>query len=471
MPRIRTTLATEVLVELRRGDRMALHRQLEVELRSAIRSGRLTPGSALPSTRTLAEQLSISRGTVVEAYEQLVAEGYLQSRHGAGTRVAPRLAEPVAGPSPSPTTDPVRFDFGYGRPDVTHFPRQEWLRSVRRVLNEAPSARLGYLDGRGAPELHDALATYLNRVRRTVATPDRIVICNGFAQALNLALCVLREMGAARVAVEDPGHNDTPVVARHQGLDVETLPVDDDGIDVDALARVEADAVVVTSAHQFPMGGVLSPGRREALVRWAVERQTFIIEDDYDAEYRYDREPIGAIQGLAPERVIYAGTASKVLAPGLRLGWILAPLDLVDRLAGAKEMFDRGSAVIEQLAFADFVARGGFDHHLRRMRPLYRHRRDRLLDALARFAPDLRPVGISAGAHLVAMLPDDVDEAAVVKVAATLGVQVYGLQRYRLGGQDGPGGLVFGYGAITEAHIAEGIALVAQAVSAARARR
>jgi GntR family transcriptional regulator/MocR family aminotransferase len=305
-------------------------------------------------------------------------------------------------------------------------------------------------------------------VRRTEATPDRIVICNGFAQALHLALCVLRELGAKRVAVEDPGQDDTPAVARHQGLDVETVPVDDDGIDVDALARVDADAVVVTSAHQFPMGGVLPPSRRDALVRWAVERRAFIIEDDYDAEYRYDREPIGAIQGLAPERVIYAGTASKVLAPGLRLGWIVAPLDLVDRLADAKVMFDRGSPAIEQLAFADFVARGGFDHHLRRMRPLYRRRRDRLLDALARLAPDLRPVGASAGAHLVAILPEDVDEAALVDRAAALGVQVYGLQRYRLSSQGEPGGLVFGYGGITEADIAEGMALVAQALAASK---
>jgi GntR family transcriptional regulator/MocR family aminotransferase len=216
------------------------------------------------------------------------------------------------------------------------------------------------------------------------------------------------------------------------------------------------------------MGGVLPPGRRDALVRWAVERGAYIIEDDYDAEYRYDREPIGAIQGLAPERVIYAGTASKVLAPGLRLGWIVAPMDLVDRLAGAKELFDRGSPAIEQLAFAEFVARGAFDHHLRRMRPLYRRRRDRLLDALARLAPDLRPVGASAGAHLVAILPEDVDEAALVDRAAALGVQVYGLQRYRLSSRDGPGGLVFGYGGITEADIAEGIALVAQAVAASK---
>jgi GntR family transcriptional regulator/MocR family aminotransferase len=461
-------LATEVLVELRRGDRTALHRQLEDELRSAIRSGRLTPDSALPSTRTLADQLSISRGTAVEAYEQLVAEGYLESRHGGGTRVASRVAEPVAQPVVSRPAEEFRFDFAYGRPDVTQFPRQEWLRSVRRVLNEAPSARLGYLDGRGAPELHDALAAYLNRVRRTMATPERIVICNGFAQALHLALSVLHEMGAKRLAVEDPGQADTPAVAHHQGLDVETVPVDEEGIDIGALARADADAVVVTSAHQFPMGGVLPPGRRDALVRWAVERGAYIIEDDYDAEYRYDREPIGAIQGLAPERVIYAGTASKVLAPGLRLGWIVAPMDLVDRLAGAKELFDRGSPAIEQLAFAEFVARGAFDHHLRRMRPLYRRRRDRLLDALARLAPDLRPVGASAGAHLVAILPEDVDEAALVDRAAALGVQVYGLQRYRLSSRDGPGGLVFGYGGTTEADIAEGIALVAQAVAASK---
>ena len=325
-----------------------------------------------------------------------------------------------------------RVDFAYGRADVTGFPRQAWMRSIRRVMIEAPSSRLGYLEGRGAPELREALAVYLNRVRGTVATPDRIVICNGFAQALHLALEVLADTGARRLAVEDPGQVDTPAVARRHHLSVAAIPADEDGIVVEALARSDADAVVVTPAHQFPVGGVLPASRREALVAWADAGSRFILEDDYDAEYRFDREPIGAIQGLAPERVLYAGSASKVLAPGLRLGWLVAPDALVDRLAEAKEASDRGSAGIEQLAFADFLARGGFDHHLRRMRPIYRRRRDRLLAALTRYVPSARPVGASAGLHLVAMLPPGIDEAAVVDGAADAGVRVHGLRRYRI---------------------------------------
>jgi GntR family transcriptional regulator/MocR family aminotransferase len=456
-----------MLLELRRDDPEPLHRQIEREIRAGIHAGRFASGSALPSTRALADTFGLSRGVVVEAYEQLIAEGYLVSRHGGGTRVTMRA--PAA--APAALTRPgveYRIDFAYGRPDVTGFPRQAWMRSIRRVMVEAPSARLSYLEGRGALELREALTVYLDRVRGTVATPDRIVICNGFAQALHLALEVFADIGVRQLAVEDPGQIDTPVVARRHGLSVAAIPADEDGIVVDELARSNADAVVVTPAHHFPIGGVLPPSRRDALIAWADAGSRFILEDDYDAEYRYDRAPIGAIQGLAPERVLYAGSASKVLAPGLRLGWLVAPDALVDRLALAKEASDRGSAGIEQLAFADFLARGGFDHHVRRMRPIYRRRRDRLLAALARHVPSARPVGASAGLHLVAMLPQGIDEDAVVDGAAADGVRVYGIRRYQITGQARPAGLVFGYGAISEAEIDEGVRVVGRVLDAIR---
>jgi GntR family transcriptional regulator/MocR family aminotransferase len=473
MTRTRTTLASEVLLELRRDDPVALYRQIEREIRAGIHSGRFASGSALPSTRGLAGALAVSRGVVVEAYEQLIAEGYLVGRRGGGTRVAARSVPsvPAAVTVPSPE---YQIDFAYGRPDVTGFPRQAWMRSLRRVLIEAPSSRLGYLEGRGAPELRQALAAYLDRTRGTATTPDRIVICNGFAQALHLALEVLADAGVRMLAVEDPGQSDVPAVARRHRLTIAAIPADEDGIDVKALARSDADAVLVTPAHQFPVGGVLPPSRREALVAWADAGPRFIVEDDYDAEYRFDREPIGAIQGLAPERVLYAGSASKVLAPGLRLGWLVAPDALVDRLAEAKEASDRGSAGIEQLAFADFLARGGFDHHLRRMRPIYRRRRDRLLAALTRYMPSARPVGASAGLHLVAMLPPGIDEDAVAGRAAAAGVRVHGLRRFRITEPAGSAGLVFGYGAVPEADIDEGVRIVGlmvdQATSVGRRR-
>jgi GntR family transcriptional regulator/MocR family aminotransferase len=335
-----------------------------------------------------------------------------------------------------------------------------------RCLNEAPNERLSYIDGRGVPELRTALAAYLNRVRGTAADPENIVVCNGFAQGMTLISQVLRDAGARRVALEDPSSDDTPI-PRSVGLEVIGIPVDESGICVEALAKADADAVLVTAAHQFPVGGVLPPERRSALVAWATARDALIVEDDYDAEYRYDREPIGAIQGLAPDRVVYIGSASKTLAPGLRLGWMIVPSALVDRVAAAKVAADRGSPAIEQLAFADFLTRGEFDHHLRRMRPIYRRRRDALLAALQRYLPELQPVGASAGLHVLAWLPPGISESRVLEEGKRLGVGIDGLEKYRITRRDGPGALIFGYANLTERAIEEGVRLLAQALAAA----
>jgi GntR family transcriptional regulator/MocR family aminotransferase len=469
MARSRTSSAAELLVELRRDDPLPLHRQLEQELRGAVRSGRLGAGSVLPSTRALAAQLDLSRGVVVEAYEQLVAEGYFVSRPGGATRVSERVVEPIAPATSRSPSSAFRIDFGYGRPDVTQFPRQTWLRSLRRVLNEAPSERLAYLDPRGAPELRETLASYLNRVRGTAADAERIVICNGFAQAIGLIAQAIRARGGTTLAVEDPSQvDDVKRVAGVFGLAIEAIPTDASGIVVEALARTAADAVLLTPAHQFPTGAVLSAERRAEVVAWAGAGDRLIVEDDYDAEYRYDREPIGAIQGLAPERVLYAGSASKTLAPGLRLGWMLAPSDLVDELAAIKIANDRGSPSLEQLAFADFLGRGEFDHHLRRMRPVYRARRDALLAALHQYLPDLEPAGASAGLHVVAWLPAGVDEAALVARVAAAGVALSGLAPYHASPDTARPGLLFGYGAVTEREIDEGVRIVAEALAARR---
>ena len=468
MARTRTSSAAELLIDLQR-DEEPLHRQLERELRKAIRSGRLIDGFVLPSTRGLAEELNVSRGVVVEAYEQLVAEGYLSSSQGGTTRVSARVGE--TGPSATPAVSeapPIRFQFAYGRPDVSEFPRQVWLRSLKRVLNESPSERLSYIDPRGAPELRLALADYLNRVRGTASEPERMVVVNGFAQALRLVMTVIKANGGRRVLFEDPGQDDAMRAAREIGLHVVRLPVDDAGLETAGLESMEADLVLLTPAHHFPTGAVMSAGRRAAIVAWAKRRRAVILEDDYDAEYRYDREPIGAIQGLAPENVIYAGSASKTLAPGLRLGWLVAPSRLVDQIADLKKAVDRGSPSIEQLAFADFLSRGEFDRHLRRMRPIYRARRDALLRTLRRHLPDLRPVGASAGLHVLAWLPAGVDEAGVVARAATEGVNVEPLAPFWADG--GPPGLLFGYGGITEAAIDEGVRIIATAVAESSAQ-
>jgi GntR family transcriptional regulator / MocR family aminotransferase len=462
MTRLRTSSELELLVQLRRDGPEPLHQQLEAEIREAIRAGRLEAGTVVPSSRALARDLGLSRGVVIEAYEQLAAEGYLATRPGGTTSVAEAAARRQASAVEPPAVPSHHVDFRSGRPDVSQFPRSVWLRSLRRVLIEAPSERFSYLGGRGAPELRRALAAYLDRVRGTCAHPDSFVITTGYAQAFGLTVRVLQAMGARRLAMENPSLEDSRAIAQAAGLQVIGVPVDDLGLRVDELERSPADAVLVTPAHQMPTGAVLPPERRAALVAWAKARNGLIIEDDYDAEYRYDRTPIGAIQGLAPERVIYAGSSSKTLAPGLRLGWLLAPHALISALADAKEAADRGSPILEQLAFADFLERGEFDRHLRRMRPIYRRRRDALLSALKREVPALRPVGASAGLHVLAWLPAGMRESAVIEAAANKGVGVYGVEKHWMSG--GPSGLLFGYAGLSEPVIAEGVELLAAAL-------
>src|SRR5689334_4798786 len=465
MTRIRTS-SGELLIELQRSGGAPLHQQLESGIRDRIREGRLRAGAVMPSTRAFAEDLGLSRGVVVEAYQQLVAEGYLVSRPGGYTEVAEVAAiEPPGTASPSDAV--ARIDFRYSRPDVSQFPRAAWLRSIRRVLNETPYRSLAYLDGRGTIELRTALADYLNRVRGTAARPEHMLICNGFAQGSRLLLQVLAAQGYRRIAVEDPSDDDLRRVAAAAGLETVGVSVLEGGVDVEALERSGADVVLVTAAHQFPTGVVTSAETRAALLAWATRRDGLVIEDDYDAEFRYDREPIGAMQGLMPDRVAYAGTASKTLAPGLRLGWMILPPRLVEPMAQAKLMDDRGSPVLDQLAFADFVAHGEFDRHLRRMRPRYRLLRDTLVERLAVRLPELVPTGISAGLHVMALLPEGLTEAAVQTAALQRGLGVYGLGPYWVT-SPGPAGLVFGYGGLTVNTVVEGIDLLAAAVESVR---
>ncbi len=449
---------------LRHDGDVPLHRQIETSIREAIRAGRLSRGSSLPPSRALAADLGVSRGVVVEAYQQLTAEGYLASQSGGYTRVAAGPAPPAAALRQERAPRPA-IDLSYGRADVSSFPRAAWLRSIRAALADAPNEVFGYLSGRGVPQLRTAMAEYLNRVRGTVADPEQMVICTGYAQGVTLLMGVLAARGAKRLALEDPSSNDDALpAARAAGLDVVGIPVDGDGIRVDALRDSGADAVILTPSHQWPTGSVLSARNRAAVIRWAAERGAIIVEDDYDAEYRYDRTPVGSVQGLAPEHVVYAGSASKTLAPGLRLGWFVLPAHLTEPMAAAKIAADRGSAAMEQMALADFVTRGEFDRHLRRMRPVYRRRRDVLLAALARHLPRLEPDGVSAGLHLVTWLPPHLDEAAVVAAARRAGVGLDAVGPYRIS-NPGPGGLIFGYATVSERAIAEGVATLARVIS------
>jgi GntR family transcriptional regulator/MocR family aminotransferase len=460
----RTRTSSNLLVELRHDEASPLHRQIEASIRDSIRAGRLARESPLPSSRGLAADLGVSRGVVVEAYQQLTAEGYLSSQAGGQTLVAAGPARQAAELRLA-RDPPPRIDLSYGRADVSSFPRAAWLRAMRTALADAPNEVFGYLSGSGMPQLRTAIADYLNRVRGTMAQPDHIVITTGYAQGIALLIQVLAAGGARRLALEDPSSGDDALpAARAAGLEVVGVPVDHDGIRVDALAKTDADAVILTPSHQWPTGSVLSSRNRTAVLRWAARRGAVVIEDDYDAEYRYDRTAVGAIQGLAPELVVYAGSASKTLAPGLRIGWFVLPGHLAGAMADAKVAADRGSPALDQLALADLISRGEFDRHLRRMRPVYRRRRDALLAALAEQLPQLRPTGISAGLHLVTWLPAHLDEGAVVRAALHQGVGVEGVGPYRIG-STGPEGLIFGFATVSERAIAEGVRILAGVIS------
>ena len=439
--------------------------QLERQLRDGVRAGRLRPGARLPPTRTLAHDLGVSRGVVVEAYAQLAAEGWLVARAGAGTVVAAGIPKTVEGAGPSPEvvrTALPAFDLRTGRPDLSAFPRQAWQAAVARALRELPDAAFGYGDPRGHEPLRDALAEQLGRTRGVVADPANVVVCGGLYQGLTVVLRALKRHGATRIAVEDPGWRGQRQAAEQAGLDWTPVPVDEHGIVVEELGDV--DAVVVTPAHQFPTGVVLAPERRAQLIAWARERDALIVEDDYDAEYRYDRDPVGAVQGLAPERVLYAGSASKTLAPALRLGWLVAPAWLAPDVAEEKDLADRGTPVLEQAAMTDLVARGEVDRHLRRTRRRYRARRDALVGALAQHLPEVTVGGAAAGLHVVAWLPGGADEAAVTERALERGVAVEPLHDSHTVAAELPPALLLGYASLPEPALERAVALLAEAV-------
>ncbi|WP_141582802.1 PLP-dependent aminotransferase family protein [Actinomadura sp. WMMA1423] len=450
----------ELLLALDRAATGTLRAQLEDALRDAICTGRLKAGERLPSSRELARQLGVSRGLVQECYGRLNAEGFLCARTGSATRVAPvRVARDEPAPAPRPAASRLRVDFAAGVPDLASFPRGDWSWAQREVARTVPNEALGYGDPRGCEDLRDVLAGHLRRVRAALAEPEDVVVCGGFAQGLAIVLHVLARRGVRRVAFEDPGYGDgaTMAAAARAGIEAVPVPVDGLGLDVDALDASGARAVVVTPAHQWPTGVVLAPERRRALADWACERDGVVVEDDYDAEFRYDREPVGSVQGLAPGRVIALGTVSKSLAPAVRLGWILCPPALTRAVAEEKRLADRGSPVLDQLALAALIESGRYGRHLRRMRPVYAARRAALVAALAEHAPSVRLTGLAAGFHAVAHLPAGTAERRVVAGARRRSVGLYGMSTYRASGAAEPPCLVLGFGDLTETAVRDGI--------------
>ncbi|MFD8452546.1 MocR-like pyridoxine biosynthesis transcription factor PdxR [Streptomyces coelicoflavus] len=423
-----------------------LRRGLTEALREAVRGGRLTPGTRLPSSRSLAADLGVARNTVAEVYADLIAEGWLAARQGSGTRVADRTpAAPERRRAPHPR-EPARpaYDLAPGTPELASFPRAQWLRAARRALSAAPDQALGYGDPRGRVELRTALAGYLSRARGVHADPDRIVVCAGFLGGLGVLAELLRRRGGDTVAVESYGLPHHRRLLRDAGCRTPPLPFDDRGT-LPPDGPADADAVLLTPSHQFPLGLPLLPERRTALIDRARRTGGLVLEDDYDGEFRYDRQPVGALQGLDPDRVVYLGTASKSLAPALRLGWLVLPPALVEEAMDV--MAGRVPGVLDQLPLAAFLSSGDYDRHVRSARLRYRRRRDALVAALAERAPGVRVTGIAAGLHAVLELPPGT-ERQTVRAAAWHGLAVHGLSMFRHPEASVPprDALVVGYG-------------------------
>ncbi|MEU9794008.1 PLP-dependent aminotransferase family protein [Streptomyces sparsogenes] len=459
------------------------------KLRAAIADGRLPVGSRLPATRVLAGELRVSRGVVTEAYRRLTEDGHVAGRGRGGTVV---VAAPAAAPTPSapparrpsppgdrspaaapftgpPGADvfdtlraaPARLDLSPGLPDLASFPRAAWLRAERSVLGALSVSGLGYGDPRGTPALRRAVADWLARNRGIRADPADILVVAGTAQALTLIGQVLRADGIHRVAVEDPGSLGARQHLRHCGLDTPPVPVDTDGVRVDELRATGAPAVLLTPAHQFPTGVVLGGERRRDLMRWA-RAGGLIIEDDYDAEHRYDRPPVPALRSMLPEHVCYAGSVSKLLAPALRVGWVLAPPAYREALVAAKRFTDLGNAALPQLVLAHLMESGELERHLRQVRRRHRRRRDAMIGAIRAHLPGAVAHGAAAGLHLTVTFDGGFADADLARAALAHGVKTQPLSWHSQ--RPGRPGLVLGYAASTPTDIAEGIALVGEAL-------
>lgn len=441
------------------------------QLRTAIAQGRLPVGSTLPASRTLAAELGVSRGLVTEAYRRLADDGQILGRGRAGTTVvhAPRTAEhgvevtrPWRAAAVSSALDQpaaVRVDLTPGVPDLSAFPRSAWLRAERHVLGGALSDSFGYPDPAGAPEFRSAVAAWLARYRGMSVSPDQVVVVAGVAQGLALLARVLPTLGHDRIAVEDPGSFGARRQIEASGLSTVSIPVDEGGLQLEPLIASRAGAVLVTPAHQFPTGVVLHRSRRVELLEWA-SRQGLIVEDDYDAEHRYDRAPVTALQPMLPERVCYLGSVSKILAPALRVGWLIVPSWMHDKIVEQKRAADLGNAVLPQLALAQLMNAGDLERHLRLVRRTHRTRRDAMVTALRQRIPQAELHGASAGLHLTVTFdgPAGRDEE-IARTALERGVRVHPLAWHRE--RPGPPGLVLGYAATSTGKISEGIAALA----------
>jgi GntR family transcriptional regulator / MocR family aminotransferase len=436
--------------------------RIQAAIREAIRDGRFVAGDRLPSSRSLAASLGVARNVAVDAYDQLLHEGYLITKVGSGTRVASRASDRPTSPASNASTEPrPRIDLSPGLPDLLAFPLRDWRRCLSEALDTMPADELGYTDGRGSAELRDELARYARRVRGASIDPEGLVITTGVSAALGLLTRTLAEDRRVVVAVEDPHAFSQRGALECVGGQLVGVSVDEQGMRVDLLDITEADVVLVTPAHHYPLGWVMSASRREALVRWARAKPgRLIIEDDYDAEFRFDRRPIGNLQGLAPDVVAMTSSVSKTLSPALRIGWLALPATIAD--AVVQRVGDEWTTpdAVSQRALAVMIRSGRYDRVIRARRRTYQQRRAVMVDALSQ-VPGCRVIGAAGGLHLTVLLPEGVDDCSVSDALAGSGICAPQLSEYRI--SPGPPGLVLSY-----ANLADGVVdEVAEALAAA----
>jgi GntR family transcriptional regulator / MocR family aminotransferase len=461
-----TNLAWDTLFAIEGPPAGPLHVRLTRAIREAIRTGLLPVGSALPPTRQLAVDVGCSRWVVTEAYEQLAAEGYLEARVGSGTRVRLHdLSQPIRQDRPVVDRPPVRFDLTPGLPDFEAFPRGPWIRALRDAIATIPGSDLDYQEPGGHPRLRRIIAGYLRRVRGAVVGADDVTVTAGILDGLTLLCRAMVAAGMRRIAVEDPAWMRVVDATRRAGLQAVPVPVDADGMWIEALHATDVQAVIVAPSHQFPTGAVLSAERRVTLRDWARRTGGLVLEDDYDAEFRYDRRPVGTLQGIDPEHTVLFGSVSKTLAPAVGLGWMVTP----PRWTGAVRAVEArltGPSVLDQLAFARLIESGAYDRHLRGLRRSYRDRRDRFVTAIGRLLPDCRVSGAAAGLHVLVTLPQGVSGRAVTESAAAAGIKFKDLDECRVSGASAADGLVVGYANLDEAAVDAVLAELAAIIEA-----
>ncbi|MUK87838.1 aminotransferase class I/II-fold pyridoxal phosphate-dependent enzyme [Ornithinibacillus sp. L9] len=458
--------------QVSRSDKKTLTLQVYEQLRDYILNGTVKVNDKMPSTRELSNSLGVSRNIIIEVYDQLVAEGYLIVRPRSGTYVAPGSTFNKSQHQQSynseekhhENTNKELIDFKAATPAMDHFPRKIWGRLAKEVYYDAPNSIFGYHSSEGIIELKEELSRYLLRNRGVVSHPDQIMITSGATQALSLITNLLIKNNEY-VAVEDPVSDEMRTIFSYGGAAISPIPVDDKGIKPEELSQVNPPGFVfILPSHQFPLGGTLTIQRRIQLIEYARKFNCYIVEDDYDSEFTYEGTPIPSVQGLKPDRVIYVGTFSKILSPSLRIGYVVLPTKLIDRFKKIKWFTDRHNSSLEQMILARFIKEGYIERHVRKMKRIYKQRREALVKSLNQHFSDCSILGHAAGMHLVVEFPSIKFSKRLIHWIQEHSVKIYSVEQYSILKGKHSNKIVMGYGSLPTEKIEEGVRRLKKAI-------